>query len=71
MQESIDEIHHAVIRIENEQVPAIKAIGEGLSLNNERLNRFEKNVNQRLDVVDRRIISVEGQVIGLREDVKK
>ncbi len=67
MRETIDKIHHTVIRIENEHGSAIKAIGEGLSLTNERLNRFEKNVNQRFDVMDRRLSSVEVKVIELSE----
>ncbi len=32
MRETIDKIHHTVIRIENEHGSAIKAIGEGLAL---------------------------------------
>ena len=69
MRETIDKIHHTVIRIENEHGSAIKAIGEGLNLTNERLDRFEKNVNQRFDVMDRRLSGVEVQVIKVKEDV--
>jgi SMC interacting uncharacterized protein involved in chromosome segregation len=71
MRETIGKIHHAVILIENDHGSALKAIGEGLSLTNELLDRFKKDVNQRFDVMDRRLSSVEVKVIELSDDVKE